>query len=337
MGSRGFGRWVGVGLLASGPLWAQQGPEDALLRECFTLREQGRHDAAFERCSRAVTLVRSSRSLAQLAITEFALHRWTDAASHITEALADQANPLPERSRAVLTETMLEVRPHVSELRVEGGAEGASVMVNGQAMGTLPLAVPLFLAPGSVLLSVRPRQGAAITRRVTLTAGQTATETVRAEPAATAVAVAAPSAHPRAAARVAPPTAVTPPEPHAASGSTRRVLAWTAAGVAVAGFGLSLAAWRLREGAVSDYVGECPAGEVDDPAVVARCGGRRTQADADVDQWGAVATVGLVAGAALAVTSAVLFATSPSGRTEARAVRCGGGPGLVGVGCTVAF
>ncbi len=338
MSARGCGRWVGVGLLATGPLWAQQqGPEEGLLRECFTLREQGRHDAAFERCSRAVGIARSSRSLAQLAITEFALHRWNDAATHIAEALADRTNPLPERSRAVLAETMTQVRPHVAELRVEGGEEGASVLINGAAVGTLPLAVPLYLQPGAVLLMVRPRQGAVVARRVTLTAGQTSTETVRVEPAGTAVAVVAPTASPATVATVMAPVAPPPPEQRASSGSTRRVLAWTTAGVALAGFGLSLAAWRLREGAVSDYVGQCPTGEIDDAMRVTECNGLHTRADTDVDQWGTIATVGLAAGGVLAVTSAVLFATGSGARTEARAVRCGGGPGLVGVGCTVAF
>lgn len=328
MGRHGTGVWVGVVLFSADAAWAQPQSDEALLRQCYTLRQQGQHEAALERCTRAVAVARSGRSVAQLAITEFALQRWAAAATHLAEALADRANPWVQQNRATLEETMSRVRPHVAELSVEANERDATVMINGQTAVTLPLATPLYRDPGAVTLVVRSREGEAVTRTLTLAAGGTARESVQFAGRTAPRRVPSPSP---------PPLPLPPPGERVEQGSTRRVLAWTTAGVAVTGFGLSLVAWRLREGTVSDYTGQCPAGEVGDAAVVTRCAGLHAQADEDVSAWGTVTAVGLVAGGVLAVTSAVLFATAPGRRTETRAVRCGSGPGVVGVGCAVAF
>ena len=81
---------------------------------------------------------------------------------------------------------------------------------------------------------------------------------------------------------------MTPPVASGAPGATQRVLAWTAAGVAVAGFGLSLVAWRLREDVVSGYEARlCPEGEASEMDV-SRCREPQATARERVDQWEAV-------------------------------------------------
>lgn len=352
MGRRGVGLWAGAVLLVASAAWAQPQSEDALLRECYMLRQQGQHRPALERCQRAVQIARTGRSVAQLAITEFALEQWAPAATHLAEALADRVHPWVQQNRATLEETLGRVRPHVAELAVGSNEREATVTVNGEVRGTLPLVTPLYLAPGAVRLVVRARSGEEIAREVTLAAGQRATESVQFVRTTVVVpsVVAVPSPPPPVptTSLAVPPTTspavppvvvagVSPPVATPVPSSTRRVLAWTAGGAAVAGLALSLVAWRLREGAVADYAGQCPA-EVESATEMERCAGLHAAAQTDVGQWQAVSTAGLVAGGVFAVGSAVLFATLSSGRSgERRAVRCGGGPGVVGIGCEVAF
>lgn len=340
--------WLAAGLLQAAPSYAQQS-EDELLNRCYRLRTRGRFDDALAQCEAAVRTSRTGRSLAQLALTEIALGRWTAAAEHLTQAMADRTHPWVQRNRAVLDEAMTRVRPHVGVLEVEATEPGATVSVNGGDARPLPLAAPLLVAPGSVELDVRSPGGDVVRRTVTLAAGQASREVVTFARAAPPPRVEAPpvlAVTPAATEVRTPPVATTPSMPvvtppprpeRGGSGSLQRTLAWTAAGGAVAGLGVALVAWRLREGAVSDYTVSCPAGDVDE-VTAARCAAPHAQAVSDVGTWETVTTVGLVAGAALAVGSVVLFATVPSSRGGTRtSLRCGAGPGTVGARCGLSF
>lgn len=322
-------------LLCTNPAWAQT-PFEALLQECYSLRTRNRSAAALDPCRRAVVMSRNGRSLAQLGLTEMALGQWVEAANHISEALTDPSQQEPERRRALDT-AMQSIRPRVAELVVDTNDPTASVTVDGRAVPTG--ARPVFAAAGTVRLVVRPREGDEVTRLVELTLGRPTHETVQFAAAATTTEAQRVEVQRNVGGgpAVTAPTIVSPAA-RARVGSTQRALAWTAGGLAVAGFALSLVGWRLREGAVSDYLAQCPSADIADRMVFDQCTPRHATLLTVVDQWQTVTTVGLVAGGVFAVASAVLFTTTPgSRRTDARAVRCGGGPGLVGVGCVVAF
>lgn len=309
-------------------LAAAQSQEDALLADCYALRRARRHADSLARCEQAVAATHSARAIAQLALTEMALERWPEAARHLTAALADE-HPWVQQNRASLEEALRTVRARVGELRVEADAPGATLRINDGDAVTLPSASPFYLAPGPVVLALQTTDGRSLTRTVTLTAGVSARESfvfgaiVRS---------------------ASPAVVVTPPvERHRALPSThgapvQRALAWVAAGGAVAGFGLALASWRIREGVVSDFAAQCPDQSTTDATLVSRCAVARTQSASDLATWEALSTVGLIAGGALAAASVVLFVTAPAeGARPPTALTCGSGPGTLGLRCALTF
>jgi len=308
-------------------LAAAQSAEDALLNECYTLRRAGRHDASLPRCEEAAARFPSGRSLAQLALTEMALSRWVAAATHFTAALADADHPSVRQNRASIDEALNMIRAHVGALEVTTNVPDATLSLGaGPRVAVTRVA---FALPGPVTLTVRAADGRTLTRDVTLNAGQLTRE--RVDFAAAPSTVAARGMPP--AGIIAPP-ATTPPPP---SISTRRVLAFTAGGVALAGFGLALVSWRQREAAVAVYLDlRCPTGDTSD-AERTRCVGPHNTARKGESLWEAVTAVGLVAGGVFAVTSAILFATEPSRREPRTTWACAPSLGHPGGSCTVSF
>lgn len=276
MGTRLLHASVLAAALAAPAAVFAQSSEDPLVAECYSLRRAGRLTESIARCEQAVALTHSGRSLAQLALTEVALERWSDAATHLEAALADASNPWVRQNRASLDESLRTVRTHVVAPRT---------------------ATPTTRSPAPPQASVEPRTASAT-----------------------------------------PPPVIAPPRRDESATPVTRTLAWIAAGGAVAGFGVALLGWRLREGEVSGFSSRCPDVVTTDAAHVSDCGQRRAQLEGDVRTWEALSTVGLVAGGALAVTSAVLFATSSSGASPSRtSLACGAGPGVLGVRCAVRF
>ncbi|MEZ4405046.1 MAG: PEGA domain-containing protein [Polyangiales bacterium] len=331
---RCMGLTAGLALVTSAA--SAQSSEDALLSECYALRRAGRNDASLARCEQAVALSRSGRALAQLALTEMALERWVDAANHIHAALAAVTDPWVQRNRAALDTALTSVSAHVSMLRVESNVPGSTVRLNGREVGTTPMPSPLAVAPGVAEVELRAPDGRRASRSVTLRAGASAGETFTFE-------AVAPSPAPVVSARPPSPpptpTPVTPrPLPEPARGAFPfRTLAWTSGGIAVAGLGLALVAWRAREGAVSDYVGRCPQGDTSDAALASACAADRASAAEDVSRWEALTTVGLVTSGLFAVAATVLFVAAPSTGPRRSALRCGPGPGAAGMRCGLEF
>ena len=345
-GSRRIALGAVVALTSGGSAWAQTA-EDSLVNECYSLRRSNRAAQSLPRCEQAVAVSRSGRTLAQLALTEMALERWVEAAGHATQALADHEHPWVRQNHASIDEALATIRSHVATLQIVSPTAGAIVRVNDRDAGILPLAAPVFLRAGEAVIALRWPDGRTVSRRVRVTEGTSSTETFTLD-APTAPSV-APVAAPVVATVAAVPPVVQPPprdpRPRAitppttptspARSSVRTALTWTAAGLGAAGLVLSLAAWRAREGVVDDYAGQCPAGASTDRALVDRCATLRTQADSDRGQWETLSSVGLVLGGALAITSAVLFATTPSRGRERSALHCG--VGLLSAQCDVRF
>jgi hypothetical protein len=325
-------RYRGVAFLLLGvlapALALAQSPEDALLNECYTLRRAGRHDASLPRCEEAASRFPSGRSLTQLALTEMALERWAAAATHLTSALADHTHPWMQPNRPSVEDALRTVRPRVGVLEVDTNIPDATVSVPGSAPA--PASGPVFASPGRVTVILRAEDGRTVTRNVALVAGQTTHERMDFPAAPTNVAAnttAAPLSLPP------PPDRPLPSSLPATRTSTRRVLAWTAGGVALASFGLALVSWRVREGVVSDYLAACPAAT----STAEGCGARWDTADGEASQWETLTTVGLVAGGAFALTSAILFVTEPSRSPSATTWICAPSVGLAGGHCAVRF
>lgn len=153
-----------------------QTPE-ALIDEGVTLREEGRDAEALERFQRAYELTSSGHALAQIALAEQALGRWTDAYDHLTAALAS-GDPWVEARRSPLEQSLARIDEHVGRLELVEGVEGAEVRVNGEVVGTLPLSGPVTVPVGTVVLEVRAAGHVPMQRTLQIRAGARARERI---------------------------------------------------------------------------------------------------------------------------------------------------------------
>lgn len=336
--SRGWSRAVvTAALVLCGNFARAQSADDveALVRRGVALRQRGDDAGALGEFERALARSPEPRVLAQVALAEQALGRWLDADRHLRAAVAAEADPWVARNAALLRQAGAELGAHLGWVRVAGAVAGAEVYANDERVGTLPMAGAARVAAGTNVLAVRAPGYVTMTRRVEVEAGREARETfafVREAPATVPVVVAVvPTVVPA-------PTATAAPDAAPRPGGVQRALAWTALAVGAAGVGVGVFALARRDGLVSTYDERrdpmCPGtGSATQPSV---CAGYL----ADIDAMQSLAVGGLVAGGALALTSVVLFATAPSAAGAERAavsVRCGGGPGTVGVSCAGTF
>lgn len=96
----------------------------------------------------------SSRAQAHLGTTYQAIGRWVLADEFLSKALAHTADPYVNRHRKALEQARDFVRDHLGLLEVSGGPAGAEVLLNGQAIGTLPMSEPVRVPVGSYQMEV---------------------------------------------------------------------------------------------------------------------------------------------------------------------------------------
>ena len=153
------------------------GAAEELIGRANELRRNGRDAPALPLYRKAYETARSARTAGQLGLAELSLGYWVAAEGHLDEALTETRNPSIEKNRSVLEGARRSARSHLAELRVDGTPGGAEVVVNGSVVGTLPLAGPLRVSEGRVVLEVRAPGWRTMTRTFPL-AGQ-ATERVQ--------------------------------------------------------------------------------------------------------------------------------------------------------------
>jgi len=314
--------WVqGLAVVAAGAAVAQSEAEDALIREGLSLRAQGRDTEALPILQRAREASRSPRATAQLGMVEQAVGRWVDADRHLREALRAAGDPWVTRTRPVLEQALGDIAQHVGRLELIGGVDGARVRVDGREAGVWPLAEPLTVPAGRVLLEVEAAGYHPLTREVVVRAGAEARESLD------LVALPPP---PPARLVVTPPMAPTQRTP---SPDRRAWRAWSYVGFGVGGAfvvggAVSLVLWQSN---VSRFNGTTYCGQVGEVAV----GG------ADCEGWlrdGALArtlgVVGLAVGGAALVASTVTFVLSGAARSRpAQTWSCGPTFTAPGVAC----
>lgn len=311
-------------VLVSSSASAQTADTESLMREGVALRRAHRDAEALVVFQRAYDVSHSGRGLAQVGLAEQALGRWVEAEAHVRAARAITTDPWISRNDAALEAALAVIGQHLGGLWIDGTVSGAELYVEGQWVATLPMAEATRVIAGSVSVEVRAPGYESVTRRVTVPAGGEAREVVRLHRAA---ADPAPS-------RVASATTTTPRATGttARPGGTARALAWVSLGGAVAGVAAGVVALVVREGAVAQYNEDpaCPGQRSNDQP--GDCGTRISTAN---DLY-LVEPIAFVAGAVLAVTSVVLFATAPvgeRGREQAGRFACGVGLGTPGVTC----
>ncbi|MCC6559591.1 MAG: PEGA domain-containing protein [Polyangiaceae bacterium] len=282
---------------------------DELVGRANKLAKQDRWAEAEPLFREAWTLKRSYDIAGNLGLAESALGKPRLAAAHLSFAASTfPVNGKPEH-RALIEQALAKVRAQVGAVVIEISEPGAQVLVDGEAVGTSPLAGEVFLDPGAHTIEARLAGFAGVSQQVEAAPGSSRRVALVLERSA------------------APPSAAParPPEPE---GRARPGVGWIvaggvlAAGALGAGLGLTVAAngkgaeaRRIGEGIFSPSACHPSAAQVD-----TRCddlqdalSARNTLSDA--------AVVGFVAGGALALGTLGLGAWVLSAPEERFALR----------------
>jgi len=291
---------------------------EAQIRQGTELRHQNQDARALPFFERAYELARNPRTAAQLGLVKMALGYCVDAERLLDEALAVPDHPWIARNRDTLDRTRAKARQNIGEVTVTGTPAGAEVLVNGHAVGTLPLASPVRLDKGPAEIQVRAPGHLPISHTLTIAAGSHEHLTVALGPTPpTASSVPSPSSSPFPSAP-SPPLAVAPPSPAppatTVSASPLRPLAITAAGLGAAALAFGIVETVIASRRIDDFNDHtAPSPTVDDPTHRApdcqtsqlndEC---RSIRDAH-DRARTLAIVGYVGAGVFAATSAALF------------------------------
>jgi hypothetical protein len=116
---------------------------EGLIQQGLALRRSGKNFEALKFFQRALGLAPTPRSNAQLGLAEQALGHWVESEQHLGTALAADTDGWIRKNRAILEASLSTVRSHVGLVEVTGEPAGASVRVNGNVVGTLPLTEPI--------------------------------------------------------------------------------------------------------------------------------------------------------------------------------------------------
>lgn len=153
-----------------------------LTKEGLALRRQRRDAEALDRFRRAYALDPTARTLAQVALAEQALGQWVQAESDLRAALAYAGEPWIAVHRQELDAGLADIRKHLGGLEIVADVAGAEAWVNGRPAGVLPLAGPVPVEAGSVVVEVRANGYAPARRLTSVEAGEVARESVQLVP-----------------------------------------------------------------------------------------------------------------------------------------------------------
>lgn len=127
---------------------------DELIQKGNDLRRRGDNYGAFEFFRQAHELAPTPKTEAQLGLAEQSTGRWADAEGHLTTALRDTQDPWVKKNREILKQSLEDAHVHVGRVEIVGDPEKATVLVNGKAVGVLPLAAPVAVNAGNVDVEV---------------------------------------------------------------------------------------------------------------------------------------------------------------------------------------
>ena len=343
--------WAGVAIIwHSAPVRADAAEVEALISKGNELRRAGTPGPALPYFQKAYELARTPRTAGQLGLAELAAGYPVDAAEHLTTALEKPDDPSIAKYRKMLTDALTTARSQIGELSVEGSPSGAEVTVDGRPIGVLPISAPVKLAAHNAEVVVRATGHEQHREMIPIVGGQRHALTVNLEkiekPAegSTIVSVApAPPNVPMVTPETHPAVVVDQrggrDEGSSGSNSTLRTAAWIVGAGAVvaagAGLALNLAARSNRD----DFNGSC----VNMNGIHMVPGQTLTQVECEnrSDAWQSDrrwSIVGYVSGAALAVTSGVLFWISrPTSPTSGARAQLGCTPTPTGLSCQGLF
>lgn len=333
---RGFvAAWIVVGVVSqSAPARADAAEVEALIAKGNELRRAGTPGPALPYFQKAYELARTPRTTGQLGLAELAAGYPVEAAQHLAAALKTPSDPSIVKYRKMLTDALATARAQIGELTIQGSPAGAEVVADGRVIGALPMASPVEVVARPTELVVRAPGYAPHTEQLQIAAGQRNALTIDlkkvetpAEPPPVVTPAAPPTAVP------APPEAPAPPTSTAAavvdqgsgnarsSGSGLRTAAWIVGGGAVVAAGTGLVLNLVANSKSTTFDAGCGTSP-DGPKPLPNSTVLPGECQDRYDTWQSYRTwsiVGYVSGAALAVTSGLLFWTSAATSASAGA------------------
>jgi len=360
-------RWVvfvlgAIGIAHPNLAAAPSAEEEHLLKKGVKLREAGDERHAVVELQKAYDLARSPKAAGQLGLSEWALGRWVEAESHVTEALKATNDPFlrDRQRRQVLEQALNTIQGHLGTLEIAGEPAGAEVVVAGKIVGKFPIAEPIRACAGPVDLEVSMDGYEPDKRSLTLSAGQYQRVLVRLK--RPGVAALPPIPNPPTAAPIASPSSVTinvmpsqapnpSPDrrPSQAQASTpenespirwRSVAKWSALGGAVGMLGLGIIENVVYDDQVGKFRADCNHGEGTE--VFAKTGSRLT--DKECASLGnnylnakTGAIIGYVGAGVLAATWLTLWLTEPAREAESGRISWACSPTIGGIGMACDF
>jgi PEGA domain-containing protein len=103
----------------------------------------------------AYTASKDPRLLFNMAICEKELHRYARMKSTLEQFLREGGTAMTSETRATVDEALSAIRPLVASVRLTVSEAGATVSVDGDDVGTTPLAAPIMVELGRHQLSVK--------------------------------------------------------------------------------------------------------------------------------------------------------------------------------------
>jgi hypothetical protein len=127
---------------------------EGLITRGVAARGRGEDDAALADFRRAYALTPTARVQGQIALAEQALGLWSDAERDLQQALAVASDPWIQRNAAALQQALVGLQARLATLDVRTDVPGVQVRINERQVATTPLAQPLRVAAGTVVIDV---------------------------------------------------------------------------------------------------------------------------------------------------------------------------------------
>lgn len=139
-----------------------------------TLFEDGDFRGARAEFDRAYDLGGEPRILYNVAVCDKMMHKYTRAIESLERSLREGGSQLPADYVSRTKETIATLAPYVSKIVISADQEGASVLVDGEPVGTTPIAVPIAVEVGEHLVSVRKSGYLDVPKRIRVTGAEVA-------------------------------------------------------------------------------------------------------------------------------------------------------------------
>jgi len=272
---------------------------ETLIEQGIELREKGKDEEALAKFERAFSISPTPRGKAQIALCEQALGRWISAERDLNDALAP-GDAWIAKNKGALDGALATIRTHLGDLVLIGGADGASVRVDGRDIGTLPLRAAIRLEIGTHTLEVTHALYYPVSEPVSIRADAPARVSLEMHARATE-----------------PPKPIdkTPEKqpPTTAGGGVQRAVGIGIAASAAVPLALGFIGIAARQGQVSAYNDDPSCPSITSQMKSAACQSRIDAADT----WQAASIVGFILAGSFLVAGAIVALTAPSAKNVA--------------------